>query len=348
MARAPVLSIIIPTLNEGEHIASLVEHLQQQCADAEILVADGGSTDDTVDRARAAGARLVIASRGRGAQMNCGARQARAEILLFLHADCGFERAGQLPSALGKFTDARTRSCDVAGHFGLRFVDKPAGYDRLFRFMEAKTRSGRRGTINGDQGLLIHRDYFSRLGGFDESLPFLEDQRIAAKIFDSGKWILLPGTLQTSARRFVSEGPFQRYAMMALIMSLHDNGLEDMIADLPQLYVEQSRTRTLQLEPIAREVRRRLLRELSANPKLALRVGQFVRDNLWQLAFMLDINSGEADAGPWTRRFDRGLRPHLDHPAAELLAAVGGAGGLLVLWPLFERARTVLVGETLQ
>ena len=337
MARAPTLSIIVPTLNESDVIARQVAHLQQQYLGADIVVADGGSEDDTCERAVEAGARVVTAPRGRAAQMNIGADQARADTLLFLHADCRFESAGQLKSALHAFAAVTHSGQRVAGHFGLRFTDRPAGHEQLFRFMEAKTRSGRRGTINGDQGLLIRRRYFSQLGGFDESLPFLEDQRIAARIFDSGRWLLLPGTLETSARRFDTEGPLQRYAMMALIMSLHDNGLEDMIEELPQLYVEQGKTRKLRMEPVARQVRKRLLRELIKDPRFALDVGRFVRNNLWQLAFLMDVRSGAVDAGPWTTRFDRKIRPKLDHPLIDLIAAMGGAGGLLVLWPLLER-----------
>ena len=84
--------------------------------------------------------------------------------------------------------------------------------------MEAKTRSGRPGTVHGDQGLLIHRADFDALGGYREQLPYFEDVYLSDAIFRSARWELLPDALHTSARRFVREGVRQRYALMAVMM----------------------------------------------------------------------------------------------------------------------------------
>lgn len=342
MVSRPELSIIVPVLNEADGVERLIAHLQRQELETELILIDGGSSDETVALARRSGARVAVAARGRGSQMNQGAQLASAEMLCFLHADSLFECDSQLAQSLTLFSQQAFRKDRLAGHFGLRFVDQPPGNRRLFRFMEAKTISHRRGTINGDQGLLLHRQYFDWLGGFDESMPILEDQRLATKIFDSGRWILLPGKLQTSARRFAAEGTWQRYALMALIMSLHDNGLADVIDQFPDLYVEQSEARELQVSPFAKAARVRLASALRRDPALSLRVGRFVQKNLWQLPFWLDVWLGNSESAPWTKRFERRVMPRLDHPLLELLAAAGGAGLLLAVIPGFERASALI------
>ena len=82
------LSIIVPTMNEAASIESALARLQPLRARGhEVIVVDGGSADDTAARARPLADRVIEAPRGRAVQMNAGARQARGDVLLFLHAD---------------------------------------------------------------------------------------------------------------------------------------------------------------------------------------------------------------------------------------------------------------------
>jgi len=84
----PRLSIIIPTLNEAEGIAKLLTSLSPlRQRGHEVIVADGGSHDGTAELARPLADLVIDAPRGRAAQMNAGAAQAKSEVLLFLHAD---------------------------------------------------------------------------------------------------------------------------------------------------------------------------------------------------------------------------------------------------------------------
>lgn len=321
------LSIVIPTLNEAGTLPALLDDLQsQQELDAEIIVADGGSDDATPQIAAAAGARVLQTARGRGRQMNAGAAAATGDWLLFLHADSRLPSAGLLAQALqhlgGEPGDR------VAGHFRLRFRRQQPGHDFFFRYLESKTALGRPGTINGDQGLLIRRDYFDGLGGYDERLPFLEDQDLAERIFASGRWRLLPGCLETSARRFEQEGHAPRYALMALIMAMRAAGLDEFFRRAPQVYAAQGQSGPLRTRGY-RQLAHELLGQLPRQQRLAAyrRIGALLGANTWQLAHALDTAAG--GEGRWLRRYDA-LPQHRTTTAAT--ARLGGALAALALW----------------
>lgn len=287
------LAVIVPTLDEVEHLGRLLGQLDaQRDVDLEVVVADGGSTDSTVDVAREGGATIVSAARGRGAQMNAGRAAADSPWLLFLHADVRITDPDLLGRSLRELqrTIAERGDDRVAGHFCLGFYDTPAHHRIRYRFLETKTALNRPLTINGDQGLLIAARYFEELGGFDESMPFLEDQRIAREIRESGEWITLPGRIETSARRFESEGFARRYFVMATIMAAWMSGAEEFFELAPNLYVEQRQTRRLDLRPVFGaiiETNRRLGVRRSA--AVWGRVFRALTANAWQLALAADV-----------------------------------------------------------
>ncbi|MBF0179218.1 MAG: TIGR04283 family arsenosugar biosynthesis glycosyltransferase [Magnetococcales bacterium] len=286
------LSVIIPTRNENHHLPALLEQLRQQRGvTLEILVADGGSQDGTLATARAAGTRLVHAPTGRGAQMNAAARIATGEDLLFLHADSGLADPDLLHGALQAMRQARSRhGVRCAGHFPLRFVDRPPGHERIFRFFETKSALNRPGCCNGDQGLWLAGAYFLELGGFAEDLPFLEDQRLAPRIAATGHWLTLPGTLATSARRFRQEGVMERSLLNALILTALRADLLEFPRRAPAIYRDQERTGPLRLTPFFR-----LFRQLcqEGGNRATLRrwhaIGGFARQSFWQVMLPLDL-----------------------------------------------------------
>ena len=286
------LSVIVPTLDEAEVLPGLLADLHgQQGVRLEVLVADGGSTDATAAVAAAAGARVIAAPRGRGAQMNAAARLAQGSMLLFLHADSRLPDPHLLAGALRALQGASRTDANVAGHFPLCF-DRRDDRNRLgYRYLEEKSTLNREQTINGDQGLLLAAPFFARLGGFDEGLPFLEDQRIAARIRSCGRWLTLPGRLHTSARRFETEGFHRRYLLMGLIMVMHSLGREEFFARAPQVYRVQRQTGRLLLSPYFRLLRS-LARHhwgLRGTGTTVLRLGGYLRANLWQLFFFGDV-----------------------------------------------------------
>ena len=326
MSVAPALSVVIPALDEAPRLPALLEQLRaQRGVTLEIIVADGGSRDGTPELARAAGATLVAAGRGRGRQMNAAAREAHGDWLAFLHADSELRDPELLAGALVALRAAGgTR---VAGHFPLRFAGAAPGRAAFYRYLEGKTRLNRPYTVNGDQGLLLRRDWFGQLGGFDDSLPFLEDQRLAARIFSEGRFVVLPGTLWTSARRFEAEGPAQRYALMAIIMGLHAAGLDEFFARAPAAYAAQSAASPLDLRPFRRVVHELLREQGPARAARTLwRAGRFVRENAWQLAYWIDLRRGAAGL-PALAAFDRHVARWLRNPAADGLATL-----LMCLW----------------
>ncbi|MGH8457206.1 MAG: TIGR04283 family arsenosugar biosynthesis glycosyltransferase [Stenotrophobium sp.] len=324
---APQLTVIIPTLDEAAGLPRLLAQLRAQRGIAlEIIAADGGSTDGTPQISAAAGARAITSPRGRGRQMNAGAAAARAETLLFLHADSQLETPNLLADAFAALhrAVAETGGSRIAGHWPLHFTAYPPQAAPFYRHLEGKTALNRPYTINGDQGLLISARWFRELGSYDERLPFLEDQRMAAKIFAQGRWLLLPGRLATSARRFEAEGRRERYTLMALIMGLHAAGADEFFAQAPAIYAAQRETGRLDLAPFLSAIRE-TLRQRGRLATLC-RAGRFVRENTWQLFYWRDQRHSAAGL-PRLRFYDRYLHRLTQNPLADVLATL-----LLSLW----------------
>lgn len=317
------LSVIVPVINEAAALPALLDELKaQQGLRLQCLVADGGSLDGSPGIARRRGAQVIRTPRGRGCQMNHGADAATAEWLLFLHADSRLSHHWQLAEALAFIQAAAKEDLAVAGHWPLRFDRSRPGADYFYRYLEGKTASQRPGSIHGDQGLLIHRDYFQALGGFDTRLPIFEDDRLAGDICATGRWLLLPGELRTSARRFESEGLAVRYALMALMVVAETGGLHDYLREVPGLYREQGRTGRLRLSPFVDA----LLARLAARPAEQQKtfwdaLGALLCNNVWQLAYGLDQLAGAGLEGPLLRTHDRLLTPLVSQ--AVMLKLVG-------------------------
>lgn len=286
------LSVIIPALNEADHLPALLADLgSQQDLALEIIIGDGGSTDATEAIAGSRGARFVRCPRGRGAQMNAAAQQASGDYFLFLHADSRLDDPRLLGKALEALLAAELEHPRVAGHFRLRFM-RSGRYNALaYRYLEGKTALNRAGTTNGDQGMLLSRAFFHHLGGFDHSLPFLEDQRLAEKIRSFGRWVTLPGSLSTSARRFESEGFHRRYLLMGVIMGLYSIGEWTFFTRAPEVYRVQEETGRLQLAPIFGLLWSMVCREwgLAGTLRTFYRLGRYIRENSWQLFFFFDV-----------------------------------------------------------
>ncbi len=319
--RPPELSVVIPALNEAGTLPRLLEGLaRQEGIRLEVIVADGGSADGTpevcapfVDAGVAV--RVLRSGRGRGRQLNAGAAGARAGELLFLHADTELDDPGLLAAARHRMEAERARrgTDRVAGHFGLRFRRSHPGNGGAYYFYEAKTRLGRPESVNGDQGCWLSRGYFGELGGFDESLPYLEDARLARRVFAAGAWVALPGWLRTSARRFEAEGLRERQTLNALIRNFDVIGLHGFFAEAAEAYREQEGAGRLRLGPFAR-LAHRASRAKGWRRFLGYwwGTGTYVAANAWQLAFALDCRRnrragfapGEGPT-PWLERYDR-------------------------------------------
>jgi rSAM/selenodomain-associated transferase 2 len=201
-----MLSVVIPTLNAAATLPACLERIRE--AD-EIVVVDGGSTDRTTEIAENSGARLVGSPRGRGVQLRAGAEAAQGDWLLFLHADTllgsNWRREAEAHMA-GRPTEAacfRFRLADPA--WQARLVERGV---RLRRFPY------------GDQGLLISRALYDRVGGY-RPLPLMEDVDLVRRL---GGVRLLGEVALTSPERWRRDGWARRSARNLALMLLYRLG----------------------------------------------------------------------------------------------------------------------------
>ncbi|PKP26928.1 MAG: glycosyl transferase family 2 [Bacteroidetes bacterium HGW-Bacteroidetes-2] len=193
------ISIIIPVLNEEEHISILISYLKKNSSSkniAEIIVVDGGSTDGTFTVAEAENAVVISSKKGRAIQMNTGAKQATGEILYFLHADC-------LPPKNFDIEILQAiQNGHLAGCFRLKFDSnhwwlKLAGWFTRFNWSNCR---------GGDQSQFITKALFEDIGGYDESFLIYEDNILIKELYKRNRFTVLPKTITTSARLYKEKG----------------------------------------------------------------------------------------------------------------------------------------------
>jgi rSAM/selenodomain-associated transferase 2 len=189
------ISIVMPALNEAASIASAVAQARRHAA--ECLVVDGGSTDRTAALACEAGATVFCAPRGRALQMNAGAREARSDVLLFVHADC------RLPDNAAQRIRAAMASGAVWGRFDVR-LDSPRRSLRLVGAM-MNWRSRLSGIATGDQAIFLTRTLYDSVGGF-APIPLMEDIDLSVRLRRIAMPVCLRDQVVVSARRWEQRG----------------------------------------------------------------------------------------------------------------------------------------------
>lgn len=206
---------MIPALNEEENLRVLLPALTGH--GAEVIVADGGSSDGTVEVAEARSARVIQAGRGRAAQMNAGAAQATGEILWFLHAD------SRIPADWREqITRALADPAVVGGGFRAQIAAAGAGYRLLGGWGVLRTALER--SFYGDQGIFVRKAVFKRLDGFSERAR-LEDLEFSLRMARAGKVHCLPGPIRTSARRWESQGFWRTVVRHSAVVLLEECAL---------------------------------------------------------------------------------------------------------------------------
>lgn len=191
------VSVIIPTLNEAGAIATTLQALLG-LAPFEIIVVDGGSTDSTRAIAQQFGVRVLISEPGRARQMNCGARDATGDVLLFLHADT------TLPASALEDVRVAMRDPDCPGG---RFDVEIDGAHWMLKIIGALINYRSRATkvATGDQALFVRRAIFETLGGFQD-IALMEDIAFCRALKRIGPIACLHTRVITSGRRWERDG----------------------------------------------------------------------------------------------------------------------------------------------
>ena len=217
------VSIVIPTVNEAARIVETVRSAQAT-GPHEVIVVDGGSSDETVLLARDCDCRVFESSRGRAAQQNVGAARSSGDVLLFLHADCRLE-----PGSLEQIADALADPTIGGGAFRQRI--EADGW--LYRLLEA----GNAARVKwlrmayGDQGIFVRRALFKEIGGFPE-IRLMEDVRLMRRLRRRTRLVLLPGPLYVCARRWQRHGVVRQTARNWMLLTLERLGVSaDRLAD---------------------------------------------------------------------------------------------------------------------
>ncbi len=213
----PKVSVIIPTLNEESYVGAACRRALTG-RNVEVVVADGGSTDDTVEEARAAGARIVQTGPGRARQLNSAASSAEGELLLFVHADTllplGFSE--RVRKALGE------RGV-VAGTFDLAIGGSGIGLRLVESVVALRSRWGQ--LPYGDQGLFLTRRLFERMGGFAE-MPIMEDYEFVRRLERRGRIRTVPVPVLTSPRRWQRLGVLKTTIVNSAVVAAYHLGVD--------------------------------------------------------------------------------------------------------------------------
>jgi rSAM/selenodomain-associated transferase 2 len=202
------VSVIIPALNEATPLAAAIDAARAAGA-AEVIVADGGSSDETIAVARSRGARVITGACLRAAQINRGIEAASHESIVVVHADT------LLPAGATAAVEQALGDGAVFGAFQVRFLEGGARLACVAFMINARTRITKKPW--GDQAQFGRRERLRY-----PELPIMEDYELARRMKRAGRVAILPLTVSTSGRRFRAKGVLRTAAInWAIILAYH-------------------------------------------------------------------------------------------------------------------------------
>jgi len=214
-----MISVVIPTFNAKPGLMRLLDNLKACPFKYEVVVVDGGSTDGTADYATSRKCRVGATAKGRGIQLKAGAALAQGDWLLFLHADTVLD-TGWAEALTDYFS--RPDAADKAAYFTFALDDRVSQDARRVEDLTA-WRCETFGLPYGDQGLLISRTLYQRVGGY-EPVPLMEDVGLVRRI-GKGWLVCLPAKAITSAARYKKDGYLLRPLRNLFCLALYYLGV---------------------------------------------------------------------------------------------------------------------------
>ena len=207
------ISVIVPVFNEEAILPAFLSQTDNWPV-TEIIIVDGNSTDQTQTLIRLAPRhRLIVAKRGRGNQMNEGARVATSDVLLFLHVDTIFP-----PDGFSAISKAMQNNHLVGGAFRLKIDTDSLLLKWITRV--ANIRSTLLALPYGDQGFFVRREVFNKIGGYHD-FPLMEDVAFIQRLKQEGKITLLDQAITTSARRYNKQGTIITAVRNSILLLLY-------------------------------------------------------------------------------------------------------------------------------
>jgi rSAM/selenodomain-associated transferase 2 len=212
----PAISVIIPTFNEARAIGVTLDRLSRLRMEHEVIVVDGGSSDDTVGIAQWCQAKVLTCEPGRGRQMHAGAEAASTDVLWFLHADT------YPPAEAGEYIlSALADNLVAGGNFRLRFGGGGFGAAVLTKIYPRLRWLGLR---YGDSSLFVRRSVYQQSGGF-RAYPLFEDLDLVKRLRVFGRFVTVPCVLETSSRRFEGRNFAAMFAWWTALQVLYWGGV---------------------------------------------------------------------------------------------------------------------------
>lgn len=211
-----MISVIVPVYNEAQALPALLSQLDGMAGEHEVIFSDGGSTDQTL--ALLAGRRVAAGAKGRAAQCNRAAAEARGDVLFFLHCDSTLA-----PDALCHIRAAVDRGAQW-GCLTLRFDDPGFLYWFGGHMSNLRVRWGR--IAFGDQGIFMAHTLFEQVGGFPD-LPIMEDYELSRRLKRENIYpVQVKSRITTSARRFHEGGTFRVTWKMQKLRAMYRRGVD--------------------------------------------------------------------------------------------------------------------------
>jgi rSAM/selenodomain-associated transferase 2 len=209
-------SIVVPVYNEASLIGPFLHHLRERAPEAEIIVADGRSSDGTVDLAAGLCDQLVATEPNRAAQMNLGARVATGDVLWFVHVDVDVPQ-----ECLSEIARILAEESVAGGFFRIRLPPNP-----VYRLTDSFAHYA--GVLLrmrcGDHGIFCRRSAFTKIGGFPE-VPLMEDVAFFGRLHRCGRVMYSDKRIIVSPRRYETIGPARLTLAYGLIATLYTLGV---------------------------------------------------------------------------------------------------------------------------